>query len=1068
MNSKGKAKGSLAGMLASRIHGATSSEAQEVHKSLANFTDIHMEPVTPLFDESDTAGASSEAALATSQRIEVTREEVLEVVAIPSAKLFETPCRQVIATHANRMQCTPVETKKPHLRVRMPVLTRARSTPREKPRERDLSNMKELLKRTLSLGLHRHFTPTALLDGVEVDNKSHLSTQPSTECGTRGESIECKAVDSNVQTRSFTNSRSTQDATSHLAGVVDTGNFAIDDTAATSNENTSHELDLLNVLTFIEMDSEEVDWEETGVSAITAGSSYYGDATSSRRAVEGVPRAHCSKGRSLVDFRGTPAPDGDAKTNSDLFAFLEVSAIPNDIDQLSSSPAEHFPPDFASTRFKYSVADESKEFAYEDAVVIRDDSNKELKWHVTIPLNEMFMIDNRTESLLEVENMIDESLVSLDGSKITGVKYDFGPRTNSLRCEAHEHDDRDGKLDDEEAMQFVEVVLTKGTTTDAAHDFHTSQTMVVLPEIPSEIGSRTAGVEFHSVAGGTDSEKRTVQDNAVLDVKLNDDNIGRSTATCTARPDRFAKEEVNARSENRKYIDRNDECTEVSGVDYFEVPLESFELSLAGKVLDTEGSTFDDDSELAVIGKATPCAPPIATLGSVSRESRDTDTLLGDFEAVATVQPTTLSWIQRPAEFQSDFSAGNVAFRATTNEAYSRGGMESTLIEPVVYSSFGEHVTAGLNGFRDPEVEDIRKSLAVNGDSALRMLAIQTHKRIRSKTDPEIDGNAAFDSHSREALVDNDDSSGDDELTQNQESKPLISRTLLHDAFVVSTEVDVGDVTKWIDPECEPAFVNLCASDPLEREMTALTNPKQREHRSEHEEKKEDVSQSALDSVYSPSRARRLHGGSFYERKKSRGYGRRPLYDEELTWGFLHAMMSSGVTLLQVISPEAALERRTGIWNERAVTMVVEPGSKGSIDCRPVVPRLEWTTIEVNPTVMRQTSSIGLLDIHSIQVKGDDELEVDSDNRFYVTTVEGNVHVFQAGSTYDRDMFVIGVRNIIAWLCFHIAAGDATAPSMLYSDGDDPVFDAKPVTPDKFPALHRLHQMNHLAHSLLD
>jgi hypothetical protein len=117
---------------------------------------------------------------------------------------------------------------------------------------------------------------------------------------------------------------------------------------------------------------------------------------------------------------------------------------------------------------------------------------------------------------------------------------------------------------------------------------------------------------------------------------------------------------------------------------------------------------------------------------------------------------------------------------------------------------------------------------------------------------------------------------------------------------------------------------------------------------------------------------------------------------------------------------------------------------------------------------LRQTSSIGLLDIHSIRVKGDDGSEVNSENTFNVATREGGVHVFQAGSTYDRDMFVIGVQNLVAWLCFHLATGDETASTMLYSDSGDPVFDTKAKAAGKHPVPHRLRQMNHLTHLLLD
>jgi hypothetical protein len=1055
MTSKGRSQESLAGVLARRIRGPSSSRLKE-DESFARRTEIHMEPVTPLYDESDPVGAPSDADSSSSQRVVVTiMDESLEVVAVSSSKLNP---------NSNHKQG-----KASPSRLRRPELTRARSAPKDKRQERDLSRMKELLKRTLSLGLQRHDSPTKLFEGVDVDNKSNLSTQPPTECGTKNESIECKAVDSINRSMSFTLSRSRSNSCprskSPLAELVEGLHFGALDSGAARDENASTELDLLNVLTFIEMDADEADWEETGVSAITAGSSsYYGDTTSSRRAVEGIQRAHCFKSSSLVDNCGTTVMEGDAKTNSDLFAFLEVSAIPNDIDQPSSRRTEPHVSALTSIPVELSAVEESMELTYEDAVII--ESNKEAIRHGSIPGHEALKIDDRTESVVEMELLIRGSRVSLDEapSQITDVKSDLRLCTRSLCCKANTHEDRDAGLGDEYLLsEFVEVVHTDGTTNIAPHDFQTSKTVVVAPETLSRTKLQALEAPRPSLVEGTDSYKKGT---ATSVIEIKDAIAGLSTATCMANPTRLEIEKWDSRSESERCLQRNDECTEGS-VDYFDVPLGSFKLSPTGKVLDTEGSTFDDDSELAVIGKVLQRASPIATLGSSSH----TDTLLEEFAAAATMQPSLT------VQFQSDSLEGEYAgtLHSTTHEACSHRVMESKPTEPVVDSVLEQCVANGfLHAIRDPDtvVEDIRKSLAVNGDTALRILSLQLHKSTRSKTGPILDGNAAFTSFSREALVDNDDASADDELTQNQKSRPLIARTHLDDAFVFSANVDVGDVTEWIEPECEHTFDNTCASETVEQEATALVNPKQRDHRlagkekrSSGEEKKDDENRPALDSVPFSTPMTKVGGGSFYETtKKAVGYGKRPLYDEELTWGFLHGMMSSGVTLLHLKSTQAAFESKSGAWGERAVTMVVEPGSRRT----PSVPRLEWTTIEVNPMTLHQTSSIGLLDIHSIRVTGDDGSEVNSENTFYVATREVGVHVFQAGSSYDRDMFVIGVQNLVAWLCFHLATGDVTASTMLYSDSGDPVFDTKAKAAGKHPVPHRLRQMNHLTHLLLD
>jgi len=196
--------------------------------------------------------------------------------------------------------------------------------------------------------------------------------------------------------------------------------------------------------------------------------------------------------------------------------------------------------------------------------------------------------------------------------------------------------------------------------------------------------------------------------------------------------------------------------------------------------------------------------------------------------------------------------------------------------------------------------------------------------------------------------------------------------------------------------------------------------------------------------------------------------GRRPFYDEKFTIDFLRQMMKTGLTVLH-FQPPGSPFNSTSEWNGRSVNMVIEPGMVGSNDA--IQPKLEWTNIPGGQTFHVMTTSIPLLGIHTIRSKMEemannyyDMDEEGTDLTFFtITTTTGDVHIFEANSTADRDRMVNGIKNVIARLSYHLVAGDTKASSELYTE------ESKDSSRGELPKLAKPNQsMTRLSHSLLD
>jgi hypothetical protein len=238
----------------------------------------------------------------------------------------------------------------------------------------------------------------------------------------------------------------------------------------------------------------------------------------------------------------------------------------------------------------------------------------------------------------------------------------------------------------------------------------------------------------------------------------------------------------------------------------------------------------------------------------------------------------------------------------------------------------------------------------------------------------------------------------------------------------------------------------------------------------------------------------------------------RPYYNEQSSISFLHRLTHQGITLLYLIPPATPPHNTTLDWKGRTVVLMIEPG-KGSSSFEP---RLEWTTVPGGIHYESETTSIALLEIHSISTNtkrnpygnpladtshpvphyqhDDNESSVheprhmddDLDSKLCfltITTNKGDVYILEAPTVEEKNQIVNGLRNILARLSFHLVTGDVAATSELYHNmlsqtaeessqteaslRDTPA--RADISSDDLPPLTTPHQtMDKITHALLD
>ncbi|CAB9516042.1 expressed unknown protein [Seminavis robusta] len=221
---------------------------------------------------------------------------------------------------------------------------------------------------------------------------------------------------------------------------------------------------------------------------------------------------------------------------------------------------------------------------------------------------------------------------------------------------------------------------------------------------------------------------------------------------------------------------------------------------------------------------------------------------------------------------------------------------------------------------------------------------------------------------------------------------------------------------------------------------------------------------------------------------------KRPYYDERFAQRFIKDIMEEGLNVLWHLPPsdeDSTLDSAN--WSGRSVVMTVKAGSSYSTNSNDVMPKLCWTTLGGGKDESKLARClVPLLKIQSVSTFRDappvvgslgDEIKeeeltgtscgvnlkpvtVDEEDvcLFAITTEEGDVQVFEAASSRERDVFVTGLKNVIARLSFHVIVGDAGASSELYYQHDKQSPEGQLPSIPSSPAQN----MNRIAHALLD
>mmetsp|Transcript_5862 Transcript_5862/g.6814 ORF Transcript_5862/g.6814 Transcript_5862/m.6814 type:complete len:511 (+) Transcript_5862:135-1667(+) len=185
------------------------------------------------------------------------------------------------------------------------------------------------------------------------------------------------------------------------------------------------------------------------------------------------------------------------------------------------------------------------------------------------------------------------------------------------------------------------------------------------------------------------------------------------------------------------------------------------------------------------------------------------------------------------------------------------------------------------------------------------------------------------------------------------------------------------------------------------------------------------------------------------------------LYDTSFTLRFLREVTQVGIMLeyFKVTSDSGNADN----MKSTLVTISVKPGvSRGS---RLLEPRLCWKDMNLAHDSKDEGISISLLGVHSVHTSLSRNDTDDDDSPFFtITTENGDVHAFESPTLSERNYVVHGIKNVVAWLSYHLIMGNMTAGSGIL-----PEQDAEAEESGELPSLRTpVQAMNDLAHSFLD
>jgi hypothetical protein len=1030
-----------------------------------------------------------------SRTYDVLLEETLEVIASPSltsktpAPLFQLGAGRKSEERGKKNDVGQFQ---------RPLLGRIRSGPAEIGKDKEFKKLRSLLTRTLSF--RRTDRSLNLAKRVEVDNRSHLSTPPSTECGTIIESIECKVLESMVHSGSSTSTRSGRRLRSRKEAIQNGADIReMPKGAACSNPEVSAvdgSPDPLSVLTFIEVDVDEAEGEGMGFSAITGGSSYYLDNVASRfLALVGT-----SGSTDCVDGRG--AANVDLKDQSDLHAFLEGSTIPNDGGPRDSSDVHKI-----NRRGEIST-----EMTYEEMLLTLRDSSADTKVREEEPIyklsQEMTSGEinsfnkapsvardiaselNKTPENLGFERTHEETVMQGSPRKhLFNLRGTHNGRSkmkeNAVISHAGRREERESDymvVDFSKELTYEELKrecvftppLAKNTDTSTAAEITVSND-TIHPATDSSVVNETHVDLSHSVMLKNARQRNTsikhvanVSAHRDIDISERRDNAGICACNAQYAHCQDALEMA--------LVVPSSSCFILSASYGYQGASETsrgHKQEKSSSVKEKQGDS--EPKEKLSIGlrlESTYAADSNASLPLLSLQDRAPlqtqyqSTTEASCEVYIEAMRRTPIVTHKPTFKQSEYKLErrnkernlSTTLRESNRDEALRLRWTKTVNSPDAATKALTPVAPATYDDPNNVIEKIRDSLAVNGDSALCALAAKMQEAIPTDKARSMHDREESAATLLESLVDQVDSSEDGEHSLNLETRPLILRSFLEDALVQSAHLEILGSEEWIVPDCSS---NPCYVASFHHSSAIKCDPEI--YSAEEKKDEEYIASEASDAI--PA------SGYCHDRDMQSNRSSRSPYNEEFTWSFLHEMMSTGQTLLYMGQVNALPNLRTA-QKKRAVTMFIEPGSIQMDDSCSFSPRLVWMTLELESSLHSvMTSSVALTRISSIEFDcWDDSNEwknVHSAPCFSIVTDEGEAHLFQAGSQHSRAALVYGVRNVIAWLCFSLVTGDAVTTSILCSD-ESSECSSESLNSALEISFKRLKTMNQFAHNLLD
>lgn len=160
---------------------------------------------------------------------------------------------------------------------------------------------------------------------------------------------------------------------------------------------------------------------------------------------------------------------------------------------------------------------------------------------------------------------------------------------------------------------------------------------------------------------------------------------------------------------------------------------------------------------------------------------------------------------------------------------------------------------------------------------------------------------------------------------------------------------------------------------------------------------------------------------------------KRVYYNDVLAFRFIQEVILDGIPMLYHHPPKNPIDND---WTGQSMTMFVRPGDYRGRSLSQ--PRLEWRTVDGGWSRFTGASStlisVGLLDIHSIMDRVEEDEEHGENFCFFsITTKGGDVHVLECADESERDRVVTGIHNLMSQISKSIITGDDTVTKELYA-----------------------------------